>query len=270
MQCEDAVTGRLTTNENEHYKPVGLLNCLASHTCRLLGYDAQNRMSGKAASGFLWHRGDKLHLLTVAHTFRGGNHDLRIDVGLHANGVGMLIEVPEPGWLRVGTLSDAVEVRSANDILALARDVDFAWATYDTDALLAKLRAGAKRQGIKGDLKVVRHDLNVGVSDRTKYNFSALVPTNLHPPTGTFDWREVVEVGMAYDGVQTGGDWDGTYRFRLNRSHVGDAHYHGSSGAPIADDGGNPVALVATGDERTNMIYGCPLQPFVRYVDFPG
>ena len=57
------------------------------------------------------------------------------------------------------------------------------------------------------------------------------------------------------------------YVFELPYEHPGDEHFQGCSGAPIIDTKGNVVALVCSGDEDTNLIYGISLKKFKVAID---
>ena len=80
--------------------------------------------------------------------------------------------------------------------------------------------------------------------------------------------KEVFETEMRY--LESDGDY---HLFELDHDHPGHQEYKGCSGAPILDNEGNLVALVASGAEDSEtqvakrMILGTSLQKFRRAFD---
>ena len=60
---------------------------------------------------------------------------------------------------------------------------------------------------------------------------------------------------------------DDYYKFKLPIKHPGHDYFKGTSGAPIIDTDGNPIALVCHGDEKEDIIYGVALKKYKSGLD---
>ena len=226
---------------------------LSEWTVRLVGFDAQNHPIAGSGSGLLWHRGDKLTLLSVYHNFRKVHRF--IDTGIrHGDGT-CLIPIGEPGSMDESTL--------VGERISEPRDTDFAWAHIDLDALKRSMPATLKGATVP----VYRGTFEPPPSGDRAYGFAAWIGDWFHPRSQELGLRLAFELYMKFDGTQQDGEFAGFDRFLLARDHQGHDYYYGASGAPIADEQCQIVALVAGGDRTAGVIYGCPLQEFSRYVD---
>ena len=228
-------------------------------TVYVVGCDDGGRPLQTWGSGLLWERGDTLTLLTVAHNFKGGKPK-RLDARFHGPGGSLLIEIPQPGWMATAQLN-----ANAGTIDA-ARDVDFAWVNYNLPSLQAKIDVNP--HGVETKPFPALRTPPTRYPNRSRpYGFAAAIASAYDPRTIELHTRQAYEACMAYDGDEATGEYAGCYRFKLARQHQGHEYYRGSSGAPIADEEGHPVALVAGGNAVENVIFATPLQPFVRYLD---
>jgi len=228
---------------------------LADYTVRLVGLDANQYPVAGSGSGLLWQHESHLTLLTVYHNFRNGRRWMETNVT--ADGKTLLLELGGPGSIQ--------QARPARDGGTELKDTDFAWINLDIEALSQKLRSGGVDPK-EVNLPVYRGDFSQNPASQHIYGFAASIPKGYHPPSGDLVMRQACELYMRYDGVQSEGDYAGSYRFALARNHQGHDYYHGSSGAPIADEEGHIVALVRSGDAKAGIVFGCPLQIFARYV----
>lgn len=228
-------------------------------TVYVVGCDDRGRPVETWGSGLLWERGDTLSLLTVAHNFKGGRPK-RLDPRFPGNRGSLLIEIPEPGWMATAPLN--VQAGTIGDV----RDIDFAWVNYDLPLLREKLVQNPHGVSIPPFPAIRTPPARVPDPNRP-YGFAASIAEVYDPRTLELHTRNAYEAAMQYDGTEEDGDWAGCYRFTLARKHQGHDYYRGSSGAPVADESGHPVALVAGGDEARNIIFATPLHPYVRYLD---
>lgn len=222
------------------------------------------RIVNSIGSGFLWNRPAKsVVLLSVAHTCRRPvRGDVLLSLGLHGNNRGMFVAIPDIGSFRAITVTPSI---STHDVTFAAdvRDIDFAWAEYPRPAI-AVWEAEVKKHRLIGTLGLYGGDF-AEPTTASKFHFAAREMTDLHVPTGAFDWIPLIQFGMTFDGVQYSGKYAGMYRFLPTKqfTHL----FKGSSGAPILNDDGTPVAMVAAGSPDAGVIFGCPLLPYVRYID---
>jgi hypothetical protein len=229
---------------------------LVSYTVRLVALDANLNPVEGSGSGLLWQHEGHLTLLTVHHNFKNGGRWLQLSVTPQRRA--LLLELGSPDSIRQGMLD--------RDRGTEVKDTDFAWVNLDIAAVLQKLRSGGVNPQ-EVNLPVYRGDFSRNPANQHIYGFAAWVTMGYCPPIGVLEMRQAYELYMRYDGVQSDGYYAGSYRFRLTRKHQGDDYYRGSSGAPIADEEGHIVALVRSGDDKTGIVFGCPLQTFTRYVN---
>lgn len=237
---------------NEFFKKMFAL------TVHIVECDERNWPIQGWGSGLLWERGTILTLLTVAHNFKGKPR--RLDARIPGNTGSLLIEIPDPGWMAVATLNPQ------KGSIEQAQDIDFAWVNYDLAALRTKLQRNP-HEVVVPPLPAIRTPPTRIPDVNRPYGFAASIAKAYDHRTRELHTRNAFEAGMEFEGIQLAGTFAGCYRFKLARQHQGDAYYRGSSGAPVADDEGHPIALVAGGAATENVIFGTPLQPFLRYID---
>jgi hypothetical protein len=254
---DDATTPKLSAEDLAGINR--FLGTMLALTVYVVGCDDRNRPVETWGSGLLWERGDRLTLLTVAHNFKGGRPK-RLDPRFPSAKGSLLIEIPEPGWMATAS----VDVHRGT--VEKARDIDFAWVNYNLPKLRAKLEENLNGIKVPPFSAIRTAPTRMPEIDRP-YGLAASIAKVYDPRSWELHSRNANEAAMAFEGMQDTGNFAGCYRFKLARPHQGDAYYRGSSGAPVADEDGHPVALVAGGDPGDSIIFATPLQPFVRYLD---
>lgn len=128
-------------------------------------------------------------------------------------------------------------------------ELDFAFAD------LAPLGAGEPPLAIDAYLGALKTTPN----DELLYAFGAWNRDTLLP-------GRVLERSASYESHMRflGEDEHGCYRFGLNGLHQGHDFYRGASGAPIVDERGFVVALLAGGDVKESVLRGVPLARALR------
>ena len=204
------------------------------------------------ASGCLVNYRKRRFLLTVSHAVELGLSDWVIQLG-DAGELGTEIYQPNlfiyPRQIR----------RSTGDLI----NVDFTFAEVST-SVEPVFQHLTPRGSISE--KKLRHIFNLAdISDpdvNELYAFSGEINPELHGTHALFT-QPTVYPGLKYVGT------DGlSHQFRLPVPHPGHSYFKGCSGAPIVDSRGKLVALVTSGDEERNMIYGMTLSNFKSTLDF--
>jgi hypothetical protein len=260
------------------------LEHMCLYTLRLVKL-TENYLPNGAASGFILEENNSYFLLSAGHSFwKEGAWGIETDV-ITDEGV-LIIPVPPLQLLSKLTLKSGANVTEALqaklaqlesiDVKDIAKPyldstgfsihpLDVAWAKLDfseLDELALKHPALANE---RLSLPIYRGPINTKPSRRSLYGFAALKPIELehHGDLIILDRDIRYEYGMQYIGTDRKYD---LYKFLLARSHQGDEYYHGVSGAPIADLTGKIVAIVVSGSEDDNLIYGLPLRRVSRFL----
>ncbi len=136
------------------------------------------------------------------------------------------------------------------------QDIDLAWARIPLEELKVALNLLPKDQKHQVELPFYCGPLSEEPSRSSLYGFASWSQVEFHQDVSRLVSDASFEIGMTYRGKY----YDDTLlAFELARSHRGHDYYRGTSGAPIADEEGRIVALVAGGDADKNHIYGVPL-----------
>ncbi|MBL4845537.1 MAG: tetratricopeptide repeat protein [Planctomycetes bacterium] len=193
---------------------------------------------GTLASGcFVEKKDGELSLYTANHTVKEGEWAWETGIRLGTDG-SLLLPIP------------------SRRVVDSARD--FAQIPMSLEQLRDARRSFPELEEVPFQVPIYRGPLGLPRKDQL-YGFAAANNARLIQQRERYLVRDYsYEIGMTFEGVDAD---SGLYRFRLARKHQGDNYYAGASGAPIADQEGQIVALVSSGDARAGIIFGIPLVP---------
>lgn len=204
------------------------------------------------ASGCLVNYRNRRFILTVAHAVELGSSDWAIELGFDERR-GTEIYRPH-SFLYLG------EMRCRT---AAITEVDYCYAEVSMDIeptfqYLTPLGPKSEKQH--------RHVFDMSKVAEPQANelfgFSGQVHPELH---GT---HALVTEPTVYPGLRCTRSEGPFYEFALPVPHPGHDSFRGCSGAPIVDTQRRLVALVSSGDEAKNVIYGVSLSRYRFALDF--
>ncbi len=204
------------------------------------------------ASGCLVNYQSRRFILTVSHAVKLGSSDWAIAIGIDEK---KGIEIYRPSsFLYVG------EMRRGT---AAITEVDYCYAevAVDIEPTFQRLTPLDPKSE-----KVCCHVFDMSEVAEPQANelfaFSGQVHPELH---GT---HALVTEPTVYPGLRYTKSEGPFHEFTLPVSHPGHDSFHGCSGAPIVDTQRHLVALVSSGDDAKNVIYGVSLTRYRFALDF--
>lgn len=219
-------------------------------TVALRNLDNKNLPTQGIASGCLIDYSGKRFILTVAHaTQKGGKWGIEVKYE------------PENGTqvYSIGTMNFLKEF-NINQLSS--KDIDFSYAIVPNDLEPLYQEVQPPYNTVTRECKKVIHtiDFDIIPDNEKTYGFFGLTRSSLE--NGRFISEQSLVMGMKFSKRI-----DEYYEFVLSENHKGDEFYRGCSGAPILDNEGNVVALVTSGCESKNTIYGISLNRYKIALD---
>lgn len=213
--------------------------------------DPNDSPVGTASACLINFRGRRF-VLTVSHAVKMGSCDWVIDLGFDTR-KGTEIYRPS-SFLYLGELK-----RSAGEIT----DVDYCYAEVPLD--VEPVYQHLTPRGPQSE-KHARHIFNQSdlsePSTKEVYAFSGEVHPERH---GT---HAMLTQPTVYPGLRYKRSEGSFHEFTLPVPHPGHESFRGCSGAPIVDTRRRVVALVSSGDDTENIIYGVSLARYRFALDF--
>lgn len=145
------------------------------------------------------------------------------------------------------------------------KTIDFAYVEIPKDLEAMRQEITELQEVTKSyPITAFQLDLDEKPSKDDQFAFAGLVKGQLekHPSVTFFASELKIYDGLKY--LRTEGD---KYVFELPFNHPGHPEFDGCSGAPILNNGGNPVALLTGGCIKNNEIYGVSLNQYRTPID---
>jgi len=137
-----------------------------------------------------------------------------------------------------------------------ANDVDFAYVSVQKDLEVYFQELGDSYEVVSEEArKICKVDFELEPNEDENYGFSGLIKAKFDGAVLKAEHK--IYLNLKYR--ETVGDF---LVFELPMNHPGHEFFQGCSGAPITDTKGNTVALVCSGDIKTNKILGISLKKY--------
>lgn len=204
---------------------------------------------GSASSCLIRYTGN-LIIFTVAHaTGDFGNWAIEIDVDFN-NDRSKMYQIGQMNFLAKADIN-----------IGEIKDIDFSYALIKENIKpMHQFIDGENKEIISIPKRIISTDLESIPDKDNEYGFYGLTRSSLDGYFLTF--APSLEMNMKYVGNQ-----DDFFIFKLNHEYGEHANYKGCSGAPILDNDGKLVALVAKGDKDNDCILGIGLQKYKVAID---
>ncbi|WP_162626982.1 hypothetical protein [Aeromonas allosaccharophila] len=208
----------------------------------------ENKLPKGIASGCLIDYSGKRILLTVSHA-TGNQENWAVEIGYEKNKGTISYQLGAMWFLRGGSILDLH-----------FKDIDFSYVEVPSDLIAFRqeldFKGNVKKQV---QLNVFSPDFDVLPSIDEQYGFSGSVMPSIESHNGQVYFFSEFKV---YAGLKYLRKEDEFYVFKLPFTHPGHEHFKGCSGAPIIDTSGKVIALVCSGNEQTNEIYGIAISKY--------
>ena len=204
------------------------------------------------ASGVIVPRGSELLVLTAGHIF-GGSGPWTLEVKFPGHGTGLYVPLREVR--RVATL-DSMGGRG--------QAIDVAWGAIDSADVAQALAEHPTLAGQEVELPVYRGSFDGAPKSLAVYGYASWNRVDIHQSPAIRAGDATWETHMRFCEVRPS---DNLYELAVASAGHGEDHYRGASGAPIADETGQIVALVLEGDPARGRLIGVPLGVFGAVIE---
>jgi len=210
-----------------------------------------------SGSGVLISYRQKYFICTVEHNVKKNKNRIAILTGHRQGDTEITVQPPELSFLENLNVTEltAAGLRKALDNPQDANTLDIAFASVQKlDNLIQEkvslhLRDGSTLEIPKGKKNIIEIKDILTIRKNAKYSFSGRIKTRLNAENIFFYAPQLV-FGMKL--ISMGQDM---IKFDLGYPIADNANFKGCSGAPIFDDKGQLVALVAWGDKDISKSY---------------
>jgi hypothetical protein len=235
------------------------LERIVKSTIHLLNIDpVQNNNIVGSGSACIIRYEDKEILLSVAHVTKKEETLTCIDVGVYSSEKGM--ELYNVGQFVY--LEDFKFDKKNNDLKS--SEVDFCYSVLKDQIVIKQSSIKFEKLSIKESNKLIMDSSKIQPPNiNSIYSFFGRIKTTLIKaiPLCAYEYEPAL-----YDGIKFLEKEGRFYAFDIGNNKMEHLDFYGTSGAPIMDEEGNVVALVAHGNDEVNKIYGIAINDFLPMI----
>jgi hypothetical protein len=236
------------------------LEQIVKSTIHLLMIDSKNNNTiVSAGSGCILQLENKKLLLSVSHV-TDKDALTSIDTGIYSSTNGMrLYPVGQITYLEDPSLEETHE--SESDYNSNSRKIDFCYSLLTEKIEIKQSFIEFNHFSIKAGSKyIINSDCIKDPNVDSAYGFFGRIRTTLIKtiPFNTYEYEPAL-----YDGLKFIEKIEHYYVFNIGDNNMQHIDFYGTSGAPIMDEKGNIVALVAHGNDSVDKIYGIAINDFL-------
>ncbi len=220
-------------------------------TLQLVRLSSDRKVIG-VASGFFVPVDGSIYLISAGHALE--KDGWAIETSFIVENEGLTACIPLGGsWIlrRLVTTSQILQ------------DMDIAWAKVDLQNFQKAVSGNKRLKGKSFEYMIYQGPLEETPEANDPHLYAASNRCMLFPAPGKMCLERdySYESEMEYKGTGE----DGLYVFSIPK-HKGHHYYHGASGSPIIEPSGKVLAILVSGCETKNELYGYPLKGLVGLV----